>query len=115
MECKKTIRKRKPLREDRKFQVRPVENAKRRLEKRISRVRVWASESAPAEVQEDDSKQETSTTKKQIPLRLAAVLYKELATWAEDEFRSVNGQIEYLLHECVAKRRRDKKKKNYDL
>jgi hypothetical protein len=45
------------------------------------------------------------TEKKQIPLRLSNELYKELAAWAEDEFRSVNGQIEYLLTECVRKRK----------
>ena len=43
--------------------------------------------------------------KKQIPLRLSASLYAELAQWAEDDFRSVNGQIEYLLTECVKKRK----------
>ena len=37
--------------------------------------------------------------KKQIPLRLNAKLYEALAAWAEDDFRSVNGQIEYLLTE----------------
>ena len=47
--------------------------------------------------------------KKQIPLRLSAALYAELAAWAEDEFRSVNGQIEYLLTECVRQRRRSRK------
>ena len=44
--------------------------------------------------------------KKQVPLRLSASLYAELAAWAEDDFRSVNGQIEYLLNECVKRRRR---------
>lgn len=44
-------------------------------------------------------------TKKQIPLRLSARLYDEIAAWAQDDFRSVNGQIEYLLSECVKKRR----------
>jgi hypothetical protein len=43
--------------------------------------------------------------KKQIPLRLSGRLYAEIASWAEDEFRSVNGQIEYLLTECVKKRK----------
>ena len=43
--------------------------------------------------------------KKQIPLRLSASLYKEIAAWAEDDFRSINGQIEYLLTECVNKRK----------
>lgn len=44
--------------------------------------------------------------KKQVPLRLSASLYEELARWAEDEFRSVNGQIEYLLTEAVRRRRK---------
>ena len=47
-------------------------------------------------------------TKKQIPLRLSAKLYDELAAWAEDDFRSLNGQIEFLLTECVKKRKRGK-------
>ena len=42
--------------------------------------------------------------KKQIPLRLSKPLYDALAAWASDEFRSVNGQIEYLLTECVRRR-----------
>lgn len=39
--------------------------------------------------------------KKQIPLRINAELFDELARWAESDFRSVNGQIEFLLTECV--------------
>jgi len=49
-----------------------------------------------------------SKPKKQIPLRLSASLYASLAAWAEDEFRSVNGQIEYLLSQCVKERGRGK-------
>ena len=44
--------------------------------------------------------------KKQIPLRLSAKLDAEIAAWAEDDFRSVNGQIEFLLTECVRQHRR---------
>lgn len=44
--------------------------------------------------------------KKQIPLRVSESLYAELERWANDEFRSVNGQIEYLLTECVKRKRR---------
>ena len=47
----------------------------------------------------------SDNNKKQVPLRLSAKLYAELAQWAEDEFRSVNGQIEYLLTECVKRRK----------
>lgn len=47
--------------------------------------------------------------KKQIPLRLNEKLYDALASWAEDDFRSVNGQIEYLLTECVRQRKKNGK------
>ncbi len=45
--------------------------------------------------------------KKQVPLRLSAKLYNAIAAWAEDDFRSVNGQIEYLLTECVKQRKKN--------
>ena len=48
-------------------------------------------------------------TKKQIPLRLSPKLYAAIAAWAEDDFRSVNGQIEYLLSECVRQRKKNGK------
>lgn len=47
--------------------------------------------------------------KKQIPLRLSEKLYADIAAWAENDFRSVNGQIEYLLSECVRQRKKDGK------
>ncbi len=53
-------------------------------------------------------------TKKQVPLRLSETLYAEIAAWAEDDFRSVNGQIEFLLTECVKKRRKSNVKEEKD-
>lgn len=47
--------------------------------------------------------------KKQVPLRLSSKLYNAIASWAEDDFRSVNGQIEYLLTECVKQRKKNGK------
>ncbi len=44
--------------------------------------------------------------KKQLLLRLSPSLWKELAAWSEDDFRSINGQIEYLLSECVKQRKK---------
>lgn len=44
--------------------------------------------------------------KKQLLLRISGKLYDELASWAEDDFRSVNGQIEYLLTQCVKQRKK---------
>ncbi|HRS05365.1 MAG TPA: Arc family DNA-binding protein [Treponema sp.] len=57
-----------------------------------------------------DDKETGSDKKKQIILRISPKLWNELAAWAEDDFRSINGQIEYLLTECV----RERRKKSFD-
>ncbi len=46
--------------------------------------------------------------KKQLLLRLSPSLWEEVSRMAEDDFRSINGEIEYLLTEAVRKRRRVK-------
>jgi hypothetical protein len=40
-------------------------------------------------------------SRKTIPLRMSPRLYDALRRWAEDDFRSVNGQIEWLCHEAL--------------
>jgi len=50
------------------------------------------------------------TSKKQLLLRLSPSLWQDLAAWAEDDFRSINGQIEYLLSESVKQRKKGKYK-----
>ncbi len=45
--------------------------------------------------------------RKAFLLRLPPELWKELEKWAADELRSVNGQIEYVLRQAVARRRAD--------
>lgn len=52
---------------------------------------------------------EKEKAKKQLLLRISPKLWEELAAWAEEDFRSINGQIEYLLTECVKRRKRGKK------
>ena len=47
--------------------------------------------------------------KKQVPLRISPKLYDAIAAWGEDDFRSLNGQIEYLLTECVKQRKKNGK------
>lgn len=49
---------------------------------------------------------EFEKNKKQVLLRLSPSLWREIAQWAEDDFRSINGQIEYLLHESVKRRKK---------
>ncbi|MBE5743120.1 MAG: PTS ascorbate transporter subunit IIC [Clostridiales bacterium] len=51
----------------------------------------------------------TGGEKKQIPLRVSKQLFDDLSKWAEDDFRSINGQIEFLLSECVKKRKKSQK------
>ena len=52
------------------------------------------------------NKDNAKNGRKQVPLRISAQLYAELERWAKDDFRSLNGEIEYLLTECVRYRRR---------
>ncbi len=52
--------------------------------------------------------------RKQIALRLSTSLYNDLAQWAEDDFRSLNGQIEFLLHQAVQKRKGEQRHKDED-
>ncbi len=47
--------------------------------------------------------------KKQILLRLSPTLYEQLVKYAEEDFRSINGQIEYLLTESIKKKYGNKK------
>jgi hypothetical protein len=54
----------------------------------------------------NDNKEAKDSPKKQVPLRLSPALWQELNAWEEDDFRSLNGQIEYLLTECVKKRKK---------
>ena len=53
--------------------------------------------------------EEKENAKKQLLLRLSPKLWQELASWAEDDFRSINGQIEFLLTEAVRDHKREKK------
>ncbi|MEG0875057.1 MAG: toxin-antitoxin system HicB family antitoxin [Clostridiales bacterium] len=47
--------------------------------------------------------------KKAFPLRLDPKIFESVEQWAADEFRSVNGQIEYILREALKKRKKSKK------
>lgn len=43
--------------------------------------------------------------RKTFLLRIDPALWAELEAWSQDELRSVNGQIEYLLRQAVQKRK----------
>ena len=44
-------------------------------------------------------------SRKAFLLRIDVKLWEELMRWSQDELRSVNGQIEYLLKQAVDKRK----------
>jgi hypothetical protein len=48
--------------------------------------------------------------KKAFVLRINPDTMKELEKWASDDFRSLNGQIEYLLQKALTESGRGKKK-----
>jgi hypothetical protein len=39
--------------------------------------------------------------KKSFPLRIDEQLFDQMRRWADDEFRSVNGQIEYVIRDAL--------------
>jgi hypothetical protein len=49
--------------------------------------------------------------KKAFILRINPEMLKEIETWAGEEFRSTNGQVEYLLQQALLTRKKSKKKK----
>lgn len=44
------------------------------------------------------------TVRKSFLLRMDPKLYEQLERWAADEFRSVNGQVEFILRDALRKR-----------
>jgi len=53
-----------------------------------------------------------SKKRKNFPLRIDPELYEVIRRWADDEFRSVNSHIEFLLRESAGKAGRLKKDKD---
>lgn len=56
-------------------------------------------------IEKEKSVKTKEKAKKQVLLRLAPSLWEDLVVWADEEYRSINGQIEFLLIECVRKRK----------
>lgn len=50
--------------------------------------------------------------KKPFVLRMNADILKELQRWADDEFRSLNGQLEYLLRQALNEKKKKEKGKS---
>ena len=56
--------------------------------------------------QQEKAAKEREKAKKQVLLRLSPSLWNDIASWAEDDFRSINAQIEYILTAAVNSRRK---------
>lgn len=80
-----------------------MDNKEKQLEERLKRLEELEKEIKRKEAALKNAEKE----RKQIVLRLSPTLWGELSAWAQEDFRSINGQIEYLLTEAV----RQKKKK----
>ncbi len=90
---------------DRQFNEVDIDEKELLLQKKLERVAVLEAELAAKE-KEIKSKKAQESAKKQVLLRLAPSLWEALAQWAEEDFRSINGQIEYLLSEAVRKHKK---------
>jgi hypothetical protein len=79
-----------------------LDKKEQQLEARLAKIEAMETEIKEREKRLKDSEKK----KKQILLRIAPSLWDEIAAWAEDDFRSINGQIEYLLAESVKQRKK---------
>ncbi len=78
-----------------------LEVKEERLQQRLEQIKRLEEEVRSREKKLKDQEK----AKKQVLLRLAPSLWNELASWAEEDYRSINSQIEYLLSEAVKKHR----------
>lgn len=79
-----------------------LDKKEQQLEERLEKIRAMEADIKAREKKLKDAEKK----KKQILLRIAPSLWDEIAAWAEDDFRSINGQIEYLLAESVKRRKK---------
>ena len=81
------------------------EEREAQLEERLARIAALEKEVK----QREKALKAKEGAKKQLLLRLSPSLWDEIAAWAEEDFRSINGQIEYLLSDAVRRRKRETK------
>lgn len=78
-----------------------IKRKEEQLQQRLEKIKALEDEIKKREKALKDKEK----TKKQMIVRLSPGLWNEIAAWAEDDFRSINGQVEYLLSECVKNRK----------
>lgn len=82
-----------------------LEKKEKELSERLQRIYALEQEI----LKKEKSLKEKEKAKKQMLLRLSPGLWDEIAAWAEEDFRSINGQVEYLLTECVRQHKKGRK------
>lgn len=78
----------------------------RQKEARLSARLAHISEMEAEILKKEKAVKEKEKAKKQVLLRLSPSLWDEIAAWADEDFRSINSQIEYLLSEAVRQRKK---------
>lgn len=81
-----------------------IDEKEKQLQERLERIQALEQEI----LKKEKSLKEREKAKKQMLLRLSPGLWDEIAAWAEEDFRSINSQVEYLLTECVRQRKKRK-------
>lgn len=81
-----------------------LEDKELALSNRLERIKALEAEI----IEREKALKNKENAKKQILLRLSPTLWQDISEWAEADFRSVNGQIEFLLAEAVRSRKRNK-------
>ena len=82
------------------------EDELRRKEEQLSARLARIGEMEAQILRRERAVKEKEKAKKQVLLRLSPALWDDIAAWAEDDFRSINAQIEFLLTEAVRQRRK---------
>jgi len=67
------------------------------LKERLERIRELEQEI----LQRESEVKNREKARKSLLLRLAPTLWESIARWAEEDYRSINGQIEYILSQAV--------------
>ncbi len=73
----------------------------KKLKERLQKIESLEKE---AELREKKLRQKESA-RKQVILRISPSLWNDISEWAEQDFRSINSQIEFILTEAVRKRK----------
>ena len=76
-----------------------------KLKERLERIKALEEEI----IEREKKIKQKENEKKQLLLRLPTSLWNDISEWAEADFRSINGQIEFLLSDAVKKRKNGSK------